>query len=112
MKRVRLTLRAEARLAEIAAWTFDRFGPAQASAYEAELLRRIDALTRAEAVSRPCAALLPGSAGARDLRYIRAGRHYLIFVERAEAIVILDFVHASRNLEKVLADLARNNRLE
>ncbi len=105
MKPVRLTRRAEARLTDIAAWTAERFGSRQADRYEAELLERVGALARGEAVTRSCAALLPEGAPAADLRYLRMRRHYVIFVDRGREVVILDFVHTSRNLEVVLNDL-------
>lgn len=44
MKPWRLTPQAEQSLVDIAAWTFDRFGEAQALAYRDGLIKRIGAL--------------------------------------------------------------------
>ena len=105
MKGVRLTRRAEARLSEIAAWTYERFGARQADRYEAELLERVRALARGEVIARSCVALLPRDSPATDLQYFRVQRHYVIFVERETETVILDFVHTSRDLEAILSEL-------
>ena len=58
---LRLTRRAEASLVEIARWTIETFGAAQASAYEAELLERCQAILDGRAYSRSCAALVDGA---------------------------------------------------
>ena len=71
----RLTPRAEDALAEIALWTIKRFGPAQADAYETEIIGRCEALARGDFAGQDCAALAENGEG---LRFIRAGRHFVV----------------------------------
>ena len=33
-----------------------------------------------------------------DLRFTRAGQHYVIFIETAQEVVIVDFLHQSANI--------------
>ena len=87
----RLTRRAEASLAEIAKWTIATFGPRQADAYEAELLERCKAILRGQAHGRSCAVLVDDAV---DLRFARAGEHFLVFLDRADEVIIVDILHS------------------
>lgn len=108
MKQIRLTRRAETRLREIAGWTIDRYGPTQARKYEENLVHRLRALAVGEAPhGKSCGALVSGVPGADSLQYYREGGHYIIFRETADALIVIDFVHGARDLEGILADLAR-----
>jgi len=82
----RLTRRAEDSLVEIARWTIETFGPRQADLYEQELLARCDAIATGRAHSQSCSILMDG---AEDLRFLRAGEHFLVFLDRPEGIVIV-----------------------
>jgi plasmid stabilization system protein ParE len=105
---LRLTRRAEASLTEIARWTLARFGPRQAEAYEAELLARCEALLAGRLQGRPCAALLPGGgSGAADLRYLRAGGHFLVYLDRPDALIVIEILHAQSDLPRHLAALGQ-----
>ncbi len=111
MKPVRLTLRAEKRLGDISGWTIDKFGVAQADAYEELLLARVKRLACGEAPEgRSCALLVSERTNAGDLRYVRAGRHFVIFVERRDELIVLDFVHGSRDLDAILSSLSRGDK--
>lgn len=99
----RLTPRAEEALVEIALWTIRRFGMAQADAYEAELVGRCDALARGDLPGQDCA-LLAGQ-GAEGLRFIRAGRHFVVYAELAGEIVVLDEIHGRADLPQRLRAL-------
>ena len=72
----RLTRRAEDSLTDIARWTIDSFGLRQAEIYQEELLNRCAAILNGEAYSRSCGVLVDD---ADDLRFVRAGEHYLVF---------------------------------
>jgi plasmid stabilization system protein ParE len=104
-RRWRLTPRAEEALFEIALWTIDRFGPAQADAYEAEIIGRCEALARGDLPGQDCSAL--AEAGAEGLRFIRAGRHFVVYVEIGEEVVVLDVVHGRADLPHRLRALRR-----
>ncbi|MFK7943987.1 MAG: type II toxin-antitoxin system RelE/ParE family toxin [Paracoccaceae bacterium] len=99
----RLTRRAEASLIDIAHWTIETFGQHQAEIYETELVARCEALARGEVASRSCAVLVDGAA---DLRFCRAGEHFLVFLEREDAVVIVDILHGRSDLPRHVAALA------
>lgn len=101
----RLTRQAEASLVEIARWTHETFGHRQAAAYEEDLIARCAAIAAGTAMSQECRLLidqnLPG-----DLRFARAGQHFVIFVDDAEQVIIIDFLHGRTDLPRRLAALA------
>jgi len=75
----RLTPQAEQSLAEIAAWTVDRFGQIQALRYRDALITRINAFATGEAPhARPCSVLMQAPPGADSLTYYREGGHFII----------------------------------
>ena len=99
----RLTRRAEASLVEIARWTIETFGAHQAEIYEVELLARCAAIVNGQAHSRSCAVLVDG---AEDLRFLRAGEHFLVFLDRPDAVIIVDILHSRSDLPRHVAALA------
>ncbi|WP_164897088.1 hypothetical protein [Sinorhizobium meliloti] len=38
-----------------------------------------------------------------DLRFARCGQHFIVFVDNAEQVIIVDFLHARTNLPRRLA---------
>lgn len=98
----RLTRRAEDSLIDIARWTLETFGPRQAELYEAELIERCRSVADGRAHSRSCAVLVEG---AEDLRYLRAGEHFLVFLDRTEEIIIVDILHSRSDLPRHIARL-------
>ncbi|QIE48043.1 type II toxin-antitoxin system RelE/ParE family toxin (plasmid) [Pseudohalocynthiibacter aestuariivivens] len=98
----RLTRRAEAKLVEIAEWTIATFGPKQAELYETELLDRCQAILNGQAHSRSCAILVDD---AEDLRYARAGEHFLVFLDRPDQVIIVDILHSQSDLPRHVAAL-------
>ncbi len=99
----RLTRRAEDSLVEIARWTIATFGPRQAELYEAELLSRCEAIVTGEAHSRNCSILVDD---AEDLRYLRAGEHFLVFLDQPEEVIIVDILHSRSDLSRHIAALS------
>ncbi|WP_299048842.1 type II toxin-antitoxin system RelE/ParE family toxin [uncultured Tateyamaria sp.] len=89
-------------LVEIARWTIENFGPRQAEIYEAELLARCEAVLQGQAYSRRCSVLVDG---AEDLRFIRAGEHFLIFLNRPDEVIIVDILHSRSDLPRHVAAL-------
>ena len=100
---VRFTRAAEASLGEIADWTLETFGAAQALRYEAELLARCEAIAEGRAHSCDCSALAPEG---RGLRYVRAGEHFLVYAEHEDDIVVVEVLHSRSDLPARLAKLA------
>jgi len=99
----RLTLRAEDSLVDIARWTIAVFGPRQAEIYEAELLLRCEAIVNGQAHSRSCASLVNNAV---DLRFCRAGEHFLVFLAQPDEIIIVDIMHSRSDLPRHVAALA------
>ncbi len=98
----RLTRHAEDSLVEIARWTIERFGLRQADIYESELLSRCEAIVNGEALSRSCSILVDD---ATDLRYLRAGEHFLVFLDRPDEVIIVDILHSRSDLPGHIAAL-------
>lgn len=100
---LRLTRRAEASLVEIAKWTIERFGLKQAELYENEVLTRCQAILNGQAHSRSCAVLVDDAA---DLRFARAGEHFLLFLDQPDEVIIVDILHSRSDLPRHVAALA------
>ena len=101
----RLTRQAEASLVNIALWTIETFGPRQAAAYEEDLIDRCIEIADGSAISQECRRLVDPELR-EDLRFTRAGRHFIVFVEDADQVTIVDFLHARSDPPRRLAALA------
>ena len=99
---LRLTRRAEASLVEIAKWTIEKFGLKQAELYENEVLTRCQAILNGQAHSRSCAVLIDNAA---DLRFARAGEHFLVFLDQPDEVIIVDILHSRSDLPGHVAAL-------
>lgn len=97
-----LTRLAEASLTKIARWTIKNFGLRQAELYEAELLNRCNEILNGQAYSRNCAVLVDE---ADDLRFVRAGEHFLVFLDQPDEVIVVDILHSSSDLPRRLAAL-------
>ena len=103
MKPWRLTRQAEAALTEIARWTRETFGPRQATAYADDLIARCAEIAAGTAPAQDCRRIID-PALPEDLRFARAGQHFVIFIESPEQVVIIDFLHNRTDLPRRLAD--------
>ena len=101
----RLTRQAEASLVDIARWALETFGPRQAAAYEEDLIERCIEIADGSAVSQGCRQLVDSELP-EDLRFTRSGRHFVVFVENPDHVIIVDFLHARSDLPRRLASLA------
>jgi plasmid stabilization system protein ParE len=102
----RLTRTAEASFLEIAAWTLETFGPKQAAAYEEDLIARCKEIASGTAPSQDCRRIIDPNLP-EDLRFTRAGQHFVVFVEDAEQVIIVDFLHGRSDLPRRLAALTQ-----
>lgn len=106
MKSFRLTPQAEARLTDIALWTVNQFGVDQARRYERGLVDRLKALASGHPpLGRPCGLLVPGRDCDNDLYYYRQGRHYIVYRDTPDLLIVVDFVHESRDLPRIVEEL-------
>ena len=97
------------RLADILAWTVERFGEAQAEAYAARLARRLEALAAGEGPkARPCERLMRGVREASGLAFYREGSHYLILREGPERLEVVEIFHRRMNIEAHLERLTEH----
>jgi toxin ParE1/3/4 len=106
----RLTRRAEQSLVDIALWTFETFGPAQADAYEAELIERCQAIADGRVVTQGCAVLAEGMSD-ETLRFARAGEHFVVFLDDGDEVVVLDFLHGRSDLARRVREVEGDRRM-
>lgn len=100
----RLTRQAETSLIDIARWTIETFGPRQAAAYEDDLIATCREIAAGTALSQTCRRLIDPDLP-EDLRFARAGLHFVVFIEEAEQVIIIDFLHNRSDLPRRLATL-------
>ena len=100
-----LTAQAETSLADIALWTRERFGERQAAVYEEELIERCRAVASGAAASQSCRQIVDPDLP-EDLRFARAGQHFIVFVEDENKVGVVDFLHARSDLPAKLRALA------
>ena len=101
----RLTRQAETSLLEIALWTIETFGPKQAAAYEDDLIARCREIASGTATTQGCRQLIDPDLP-EDLRLIRSGQHFIVFIEDAAQVIIVDFLHSRSDLPGKLAALS------
>jgi toxin ParE1/3/4 len=100
----RLTRGAEAALIEIARWTVETFGPRQAAAYEDDLIATCRGIAAGTAMTHDCRRLIDPDLP-ENLRVARAGQHFVVFIEDAEQVIIIDFLHSRSDLPRRLASV-------
>jgi toxin ParE1/3/4 len=100
----RLTRGAEASLVDIARWTIKTFGQRQAAAYEEDLIAVCRDIAAGTALSQDCRRIIDPDLP-EDLRFARAGQHFVVFIENAEQVIIIDFLHSRSDLPRRLANL-------
>jgi len=100
----RLTRQAAAALTDIANWTYQAFGAAQAESYQNDLIKCCRQIACGDNPSRPCARLISDTCP-DNLRYARSGQHYVVFLDEAERVVIVDVLHVRSDLPGKLARL-------
>ena len=101
----RLTRAADRSLIDIAIWTVETFGPRQAAAYEEDLIAVCRNIAAGMAQSQDCRRIIDPDLN-EDLRFARAGQHFVVFVEVAEQVIIIDFLHSRSDLPRHLANLS------
>jgi len=104
LKPWRLTRGAEASLIDIARWTVKTFGPRQAAAYEEDLIAVCRDIAAGTALSKDCRRLIDPNLP-EDLRFARAAQHFVVFIEDADQVIIIDFLHGRSDLPRRLANL-------
>ena len=100
----RLTRQAETSLVEIALWTLETFGPRQAAAYEEDLIARCSEIADGTSQLQDCRRLIAPDLP-EDLRFTRSGLHFIVFIEGATQVIIVDFLHSRADLPGKLAAL-------
>ena len=62
-----------------------------------------EAIAKGEVASRSCAVLV---SGAEDLRFVRAGEHFLVFLDRPDEVIVVDILHSRSDLPRHVAALS------
>jgi len=97
MKAFRLSFRAERSLDEIAQYSRRTFGASRGKTYVQTLLDRCRDVAEGRVPHQSCRNHFAADLD-QDLRFIRAGQHYVIFVEGLAEIAIIDFIHQSADI--------------
>lgn len=97
MKPFVLSDRAEASFDSILEWTFENFGGRQLDKYRDILLDRCKKIANGTAQHQSCRMVFADDLR-EDLRFARAGQHFVIFVETEAAVLIVDFLHQSADI--------------
>ena len=106
MKEIRISPAAEDALADILEYSIDQWGLAGAELYKDQLLERVRSVARGELPHpRPCSVLVQGERAGTGLCYCREGRHFIILRESNARIDIVDFLHESRDLDRLIDGL-------
>ena len=86
-------------------YTADTFGEAQAVTCSDQLVARIEALASAGPRARPCTFLMRGNADAAGLSYYREASHFLILLETADTLTVVEILHGRMDLDRHLRRL-------
>lgn len=89
--------RAEQSFDDILEWTFETFGGAQMVRYHDLLLSACQAIAAGRAHHQSCRTIFADDLR-ENLRFARAGSHYVIFVETETEVQIVDFLHQSTDI--------------
>jgi len=100
----RLTRQAEISHVEMTLWTAETFGPRQAAACEEDLIARCNEIVAGTALTQDCRKLIDPDLQ-KDLRFARSGQHFIVFIQEATQVIIVDFLHSRSDLPDRLADL-------
>lgn len=98
----RLTRGAEPSAIDSARWTVETFGLRQASAYEEDLVATCFAIAEGTALSQDCRRLIDPDLP-EDLRFTRADQHFVVSVEDADPVIVVDVLHSRSDLPRRLA---------
>ena len=91
-------------MVDIGAWTEDKFGTRQADKYLERMIADCHAIGMDNANLQSCRSAF-GDDVPDDLHFSRSGRHFIIFVETAAGMVIVDFLHQSSDIGGKLGNL-------
>jgi len=104
----RLTRAAERTLTDIAQWTNANFGTVQAQRYAENLIAACEEIAAGTAHSQDCRRII-GENLSEDIRFARAGQHFVVFVQ-SPSIIILDFLHGRSNLPARIESIIAKNK--
>ena len=89
--------RAEASFESILEWTYENHGGRQLDKYRDILLDRCRGLAAGTAQHQSCRVMFADDLR-EDLRFARAGQHFVIFVDGPNEVLIVDFLHQSADI--------------
>ena len=93
-------------LEDILSYTIQNFGTDQAEIYRARLLDRCYMIATGGSPGRDCSILL-GQSSRSILKYVLAEKHYVMFMEDEDTVIIAGFLHQSSDLQMQIEKLSR-----
>ena len=96
-----LSTRAARSFREIGIYTRDRHGREQMRFYLDGLLFRCKAIAAGQVHHQSCRTRFADDLR-EDLRFARAGQHFVIFIETEAEVLIVDFLHQSADIAGLL----------
>ena len=96
-RRYRLSERAKQSFREIGLYSRERFGVGQMRFYLDGLLTRCKLIAAGDVPHQSCRVMFADDLR-EDLRFARAGQHFVIFVETETEVLIVDFLHQSADI--------------
>lgn len=106
MKSLRFSPIAERRLDEIFEWSYAQFGMNKALDYQHILIDTCQRIASGVAHTQSCRTLVVDDIET-DMRFARAGRHFIVFEEHKNIIGIADLLHSSGDLGVMLSALGK-----
>lgn len=97
----RISTNAAKSFREIGIYTRKRYGRDQMRFYLGGLLGRCKAIAAGGVHHQSCRTMFADDLR-EDLRFTRAGEHYVIFIETAQEVLIVDFIHQAADVAKRL----------
>ena len=103
-KRLRVTPHAVQAIEELARWTLESFGPKHMASYEEHLVLRCMEAAIGFETGQDCRSLIDPEL-CEDLRYLRAGQHFVVFLQSRDQIIIIDVLHGRIDVPRRLMGL-------
>ena len=110
-RKFELTEFAKSNLIDIVVWTIERFGAQQAERYELLLINTCEGIADQSVQVRDCS-YLTGDVQPSGIMFARAGRHFVLFQETEDRIVVLDFLHSASELVSQVKALKTASRID
>ncbi len=97
MKELELSPRAERSLSNISTFSREHYGNARGRRNVVDMLKRCRQVAAGRLSHQSCRDFFADDLN-EDLRFVRTGSHFAVFVDRGNRILIVDFLHQSADI--------------